>query len=202
MPKKRILRIYPGLWVQLALGIILATVFGAITPSVITSVSFISWVIAQTTCVQFYNPEFLRGFGLGVLNGSLWTIPVELGFYLSLPVLYALIMNRTSRQRGDICLALIAIVSFAYWFYLSIYADLHSNLAKLQMVTPLPHLHMFLVGVLLQRHFEQLLPYLENQAPYWFAAFAILHVLAESLGKGRTVSVAPIRRDGGGYCWR
>lgn len=37
--------------------------------------------------VQFYNPDWLRGFGTGVLNGSLWSIPVELQYYVLLPFL-------------------------------------------------------------------------------------------------------------------
>lgn len=180
---KRVLRIYPALWVQLAVGIILAAGFGAITPSVVTRSSFVLWIIAQTTCVQFYNPSFLRGFGLGVLNGSLWTIPVELGFYLSLPVLYTTLINRVSRRHADACLGLIAAASFTYWFYLSVYANPQSNLTKLQMVTPFPHLYMFLVGVILQRHFERLLPYLENRCLYWLAAFAVCMCALNPWGK-------------------
>ncbi|MEI8021293.1 MAG: acyltransferase, partial [Schlesneria sp.] len=90
---KRVLRIYPALWVQLAVGILITTAFGVVTPSLATCPSFGLWIVAQSTFVQVYNPSFMRGFGLGVLNGSLWTIPVELGFYVSLPILYVGFVN-------------------------------------------------------------------------------------------------------------
>lgn len=170
---KRALRIYPALWVQLAVGISLAACFGFITPRIVTSGSFAGWILAQTTCLQFYNPSFLRGFGLGALNGSLWTIPVELGFYVTLPLLYAGFINRFNRHWADAGLMVMSLASFAYWFQLSTYADPDSNWTKLQMVSSLPHLYMFLLGVVLQRNFERILPLIENRAPIWLATFAI-----------------------------
>jgi len=173
---KRALRIYPALWVQLAVGITLAACFGFITTGIVTSGSFAAWIIAQTTCLQFYNPSFLRGFGLGALNGSLWTIPVELGFYLTLPLLYAGFVNRVNRRLADIGLLSLSLASFAYWFYLSTYADPESNWTKLQMVSSLPHLYMFLLGVVLQRNSDRILPLIENRALFWMAAFAVCMV--------------------------
>ena len=41
-----------------------------------------------TTGGSGINPGFFRGFGLGVWNGALWTVGVELAFDLLLPVLY------------------------------------------------------------------------------------------------------------------
>ena len=38
--------------------------------------------------VKTKHPDFLRGYGVGVLNGSLWTIPVELQFYALVPLIY------------------------------------------------------------------------------------------------------------------
>ena len=187
---KRVLRIYPALWVQLAVGILVATSFGVITPAIAISPSFGLWVVAQSTFVQVYNPSFMRGFGLGVLNGSLWTIPVELGFYVSLPILYVGFVNRVSRRWADFGLAILALASFAYWFQLSTYADPRSDWTKLQMVTPLPHLYMFLLGIILQRNFESLRPFLENRVAFWFAGFSACMALLNPWGP-ETLSSSP-----------
>ncbi len=187
----RMLRIYPALWVQLAIGIIILVGFGAITPSVVSQRSFYAWLIAQTSFAQFYSAPFLREFGWRSLNGSLWTIPVELGFYVLLPMIYVGIVNRCRRRQADFALSLLAISSFDYWFHLSTSVQTESILAKLQMASPLPHLHMFLVGVLLHRNFESLRPYLENRAPLWAAGFGIFMLSLNPWGED-LLSSSPI----------
>ncbi len=169
---RRGLRIYPALWVQLVVGILLAASFGAITSDIATSRSFAMWVVGQSTFFQFYNPEFLRGFGKGALNGSLWTIPVELGFYISLPLIYRTFIDRVRCKQANLGLMLLTLLSFAWWFHLAHLSLPHSNWVKLQGVTPLPHLYMFLLGVLAQRNIERLLPILENRAMLWLASFS------------------------------
>ncbi len=72
----RFLRIYPALWGGLLISIIMV-IFSA--PKIIFGdlVHFTIWLFAQLTFVQFYNPDFLRSYGVGVINGSLWTIIVD-----------------------------------------------------------------------------------------------------------------------------
>jgi peptidoglycan/LPS O-acetylase OafA/YrhL len=103
------------------------------------------WAGAQLSIAQFYNPQFMRDYGVGVLDGSTWTITVELQFYVLVPLLYGLLRwQRLSRRRFNLILgALIfgfmlvnqgfmhaaafhsrpfwyklAGVSFAPWFYM------------------------------------------------------------------------------------
>jgi hypothetical protein len=63
-----------------------------LNPAAVGGVDFVRahalpWLAAQLTIGQFYNPVFLRGYGLGVLNGSLWTIPLE-QFCVLVPLLH------------------------------------------------------------------------------------------------------------------
>ena len=92
---RRILRIYPALWVTLALSTAaLATLYAA--PIEEHPATFAAWFVAQASFLQSWNPDFLRGYGVGVVNGSLWTIPLELTFYLMTPCLLML-GNRIGR---------------------------------------------------------------------------------------------------------
>ncbi len=75
--QNRILRIYPALWVSFAVTLVLLGVLGFLGLSVVATPTFALWVAAQLSCFQLWSPEYFRTFGVGVVNGSLWTIPVE-----------------------------------------------------------------------------------------------------------------------------
>ena len=81
--KNRALRIFPGLWICILFSILTAFLLGKIN---FFNPITIPWLIGQFSFVQFFNPDFLRPYGTGVLNGSLWTITVELLFLLCLLV--------------------------------------------------------------------------------------------------------------------
>lgn len=111
--RNRCLRIFPALWVCLGVSIVTAAVFGGVD---FLRLEVLPWIAAQLTVVQFYNPAFLREYGVGVLNGSLWTIPVELQFYLLLPVLYfALGLARRQGNGGLLFLTAVSIAINRYF---------------------------------------------------------------------------------------
>ena len=83
----RILRIYPALILCFFISVLSVIMTGYLKAAIITDPQFISWAAAQLSIFQFYNPEFLRGYGIGALNGSLWTIAVELQFYVLTPLI-------------------------------------------------------------------------------------------------------------------
>lgn len=49
--------------------------------------TYTGWIVAQITLGQAYTPALFRDIGVGVINGALWTLTVEILFYISVPVI-------------------------------------------------------------------------------------------------------------------
>ncbi|MGE0553608.1 MAG: acyltransferase family protein [Gemmatimonadales bacterium] len=182
--RSRLLRIYPALWVAFAAALLIAAAWGAIGAPSLLSTGFWAWTVGQLSFVQFYNPPFLRDFGVGVINGSLWTIPVELAFYLAIPILYRTVVDRGSR-RGDAWLIGLAVASFlSYAIWLGRDHDGLGFGVKLLSVSLVPHFHMFALGMLLHRRRELVTRWLEGRALAWAALFLATMIGFDLAGLG------------------
>lgn len=173
----RFLRIYPALWVCLAVSLVL--VFAFRVPWTPTALA--TWVAAQLSVAQFWNPEFLRGFGVGVMNGSLWTIPVELQFYVALPVLYLLgrLVGGSRASIGRLAVAVLALGIFTAWSHEHVVRDDARPWTKMYDATLVPWLYYFSVGLLYRRVFEARSSMFRGRLPVWLAAFAAWTALAK-----------------------
>lgn len=145
----RALRIFPALWVCFAVSLLIVLVAGVKLPSL---GRLVVWAGTQLTIVQFYNPDWLRGFGVGALNGSLWTIPVELEFYALLPLLA--FWARAKPRRWVVLTVLAGILMVALR---ALGPPRESFEGKLLGVTVAPYLFYFLVGLVL-RHVHTAFP--------------------------------------------
>lgn len=178
---KRALRIYPGLLLCFAVtfGLLLWLKQGPFWQGQWRELGF--WIAAQVSIAQFYNPSFLRDIGVGAINGSLWSITVELQFYLVLPVVM-LIIGRFN-PRPWLPIAVLALLSYAaYWFNAEVVRSLSQGLWKLGKVTILPYLYMFLLGILAQCYFERIKPWVEGKFGHWLLAFVIGALAIQTLG--------------------
>lgn len=164
----RALRIFPALWVCLGVSVAIAALYGV----PFEARTFWPWIVAQMSVVQFYNPDFLRDFGVGVLNGSLWTIPVELQFYLALPLLSLLIRTR---REFIIVIVLCMLESLSVGLFTG-------WPRKLIDVTLIPWLYLFLIGMGLQRNREFVQRYLSGHLPVWLMAYFLTEVLMDLCG--------------------
>lgn len=135
----RFLRIYPALWVCLLLSVTLIASLNYLPHGFLLDSQFFLWFVAQSTFFQFFNPDFLRGFGVGVLNGSLWTIALELQFYILTPILFWLV------SKNRIFFGLLLVL----FLILNMTRDImpfNGILAKLYSVSFFPWFGMFLLG--------------------------------------------------------
>ena len=166
----RALRIFPGLWFCLIITIILLLLFNIIDFSVIFSFTFIKWFIAQVSFFQFWTPDILRTWGVGTPNGSLWTIIVEIQFYLILPLIFKWLDN------GMIFTKIISLVILSICSNIFIQSYLSNQniiLYKLSTMLVLPYLYNFMVGVLLFKFWNKISLYFINKLFFWIILYLI-----------------------------
>ncbi len=179
--RNRALRIFPALVVCTALSIVALFATGYLATQAWSAADLIVWAVGQVTIVQFYNPEFLRAFGFGVLNGSLWTITVELQFYVLIPLLYwglaRLSRFGVSATRALIVLILLFACANAVYKHLAA-LDPEAFVIRLGYVTFIPWLFMFMLGILAQKHFDALYPLVNGRT----VPIAVCYGLIAALG--------------------
>lgn len=165
--RNRLMRIYPGLWACLIITIIAFTVLCGVN---FKNTQTLPWILAQMAGV-IYTPAFLTDFGYGSYNGSLWTIVVELQFYILLPVLYFL-YKKFARNTSNKFFYILFAVAVSVAFILKTFPAL-GPLGKLVRYSFIPHVYIFLTGVILQRWKVWEWKIIKGKALYW-AAFYLL----------------------------
>lgn len=158
--ENRFLRVYPGLLFVTFGGGCIALVAHGWNDLFENGTSYVLWFIAHTTLGQAYNPEFLRDVGVGVINGSLWTLTTEILFYLSVPIIVWM------ERRFRFILLILFALSFAIYAigpqFLSVTIYRDKSIYDLLALTPVAWGWMFVSGILAVKHFNHLkrwLPY-------------------------------------------
>ena len=175
----RALRIFPALVVCVALNLVAVASTGYFEQVSASTAEIVLLGIAKSTFLQFYNPRFMRGFGDGVLNGSLWTICVELQFYCVVPLLYRLLRD-CDRRHSNLRLVALSIVFSGFQSLLVALGDdyAHTIPWKLFNVSFLPWLYMFIVGILAQRNLDRLLPVARRMPATWMLLAYVIYAMA------------------------
>jgi len=139
--RNRVLRIAPAIYLYLMITIILVVAVGAVPISSLASPRGLGWAGSTLVLAPVYNPGFLRGFGTGVINGSLWTIPVEVSFYLGVPLL----VTAAAILRRYFTAVLVAMAVVAAGVDLALIDTRAGNYLR---ITCLPYLLFFSLGIL------------------------------------------------------
>ena len=185
--RNRAFRIFPALWVCFMLSVLSVWLTGYFSTVDVPIPRFLAWTAAQLSFLQIYNPEFMRGYGTGVLNGSLWTITVELQFYFIIPCLY-LLLRRLSRKGFDaVLIPLIVVLAMGHqYFYRWSGIDFspgatHNLFTRAYGVSFVPWVYMFLIGTWAQRNFEWAIKLVKGRVLLLLVGYACMSFLMVDL---------------------
>ena len=83
--QKRILRLYPALWVNIVLTIGMLSLL----PGVVSGhgKDLLTWAVVQGVGLA-YTPSFLQAFAIESINGTLWALMVEIQLYVLVAVVW------------------------------------------------------------------------------------------------------------------
>lgn len=173
----RALRIYPGLWLNLSAILLLMTLTGVLGGAVQPPVAWLEHyfpalyltgsneLASATTAVEVFTFNNFLPFWPG---GALWTIPIELGFYILLPVLLMPIIAGF-RKAGLTMLALAAVGSLLY--------SRHSAIVSVPLgpglinQTPILYLWIFLLGSIAHVVWRHIELFFRDRFWFWLAAY-------------------------------
>lgn len=164
--RKRFWRIYPELWGAVLLN---AVIILLLYQESIEWFKLALFTVTQSTFFQFWTPDFLRGYGCGTPNGSLWTICVIVQFYALAFVLYKFVYKKNKVQL--ILLFLFVVLGALHG---TITSRVPEIIGKLYGVSVFPYMWMFLLGALLNDNKDRCLPFFQKA---WFPLLLLTYVV-------------------------
>lgn len=114
-----------------------------------------AWFLAQITIGQSYNPGHFRDVGIGVINGSLWSITTEILFYICVPVIVR--MERRLKHSTF----MLAFISFlVYWLGPFIWTTpvyRNKTVYDILALTPIVWGWMFALGIIAMKYYSSIM---------------------------------------------
>jgi peptidoglycan/LPS O-acetylase OafA/YrhL len=150
--ENRLLRLFPALVFVTLGGMAVALGAHGWRDLINNFPTYMIWLVAQTTLGQAYNPALFRDIGVGVINGSLWTLTTEILFYYSVPILVW--MERRFR------FTVLALVGLSFAIYVSgplLWSEAlyrQRTLFDILALTPIVWGWMFGFGILAVKRFD------------------------------------------------
>jgi len=178
---RRALRIYPGLWLNLTIILVLLAAVGTLPASNFSHAAFWRWILvfyltASDLCAMVVRgwatyewDHFYRMFPSGVL----WTITVELAFYMLVPLVFVAYDRRRLTWVVIACAAVLSLTSV--WFL----TDWRTSapdalLTAVLLYSPAPYFWVFLIGAGIAYGWTRLQRAFVNKAPVWGVVYGFL----------------------------
>jgi peptidoglycan/LPS O-acetylase OafA/YrhL len=173
--EKRLRRIYPAYFSV----VVICAIFGSLLSTYSYSDYFFSsefyrYIIANLVFLNFIQPDLPGVFSensLAAVNGALWTLKIEVMFYLSVPI-FVWLFRKIGLWQG---LTLIYLASFFYSLWMQLLINKHGGIfVELQRQLP-GQLMYFIAGGALYYSFD----FFKHNAKVFFV-IAIIAYIAEN----------------------
>lgn len=168
----RAIRIVPGFWACIVINTILILLVYETKPTIVEGGIY---AVTQFFGMNFYTGDWLRGYGSGTPNGVLWTIPVQIQFFVLVPFLAKMLKNGSVRKSGAIVLALTAVSVLLS----KVEGYLPEIVNKLIGVTVVPYLYFLVAGMVAWYHRETIIPVFLQKCKWWILSVYVIWKLME-----------------------
>ncbi|WP_102268868.1 acyltransferase family protein [Massilicoli timonensis] len=174
--RNRVLRLYPELILCVILNSIVITIF---MWDQLKLLPFTLFQFTQTTIFQFWTPNFLRAYGVGTPNGSLWTIGVMVQCYIILYLIFSI--YRKNKKR----LFFIFLIGVLFNLGVPLLEHRIPNIIyKLICQTFIPYYWLFILGALIREYFNQIIPKLIKYNNFIILVLLLISFLNFEVGYG------------------
>ncbi|MCO7570115.1 acyltransferase [Pseudomonas chlororaphis] len=181
----RALRIYPALWLQYLLVIVLMACTGGFALATLLDPIFWKWLLSAMflgsnfwgNLVTNYSPFTWDGLYRGYPSDVLWTIPVELGFYLLVPLVFSKTLARLRLTPWFIVLCFALSLAAAMQFGPMLRSEPRSNVTGMLLSNPAPYFWLFLAGATVANYWQRLQFFFVGRASWWLLVFASINLL-------------------------
>lgn len=151
---RRAFRILPGFWTCIGVNTAIILTLYAIP----TLTDGIIYLVTQFFGLNFYTGNWLRGYGVGTPNGVLWTIGVQVQFFLLAPMLYRL-LRKLQLIGSTVLIGILTVLSIAIEKCAGLMPEIGY---KLIGVTVVPYLYFLVLGMAGWCFRDQIIPTLEK----------------------------------------
>ena len=137
---RRMIRIFPELWVCVIINLVFILIS---MKGKYDSKDILVYLGTQLSIFQFYTGDWLRGYGVGTPNGALWTITVDIQFYI-VAILLAKLLKKRKIQSWGIVILMMMVVNLALEKTKNYIPELVYKLLQCNLI---PFIWIFLIGM-------------------------------------------------------
>jgi peptidoglycan/LPS O-acetylase OafA/YrhL len=180
---RRALRIYPALWVNITLIVLLLAVSGSLSTEIrgprLGQWLLVTFLMGSEIAGNFFTGIITKagGFYPHFPSGVTWTLVVEIGFYILLPII--LIGRLNDRRYAWISLAawtIISLLASHYYFYLKLTSP-DATVTKVLSINTITYLWEFLIGATCSIYWDRLRVFFEGRFLHWLPVYLCAVVL-------------------------